>query len=211
MTKERQIEISCIGISYIQPILDLYWKLSHTKFSGNSKIRVSSNENGYSASIVSLTAFCIESLLNNLKYHKKAHDRFVLEFFKREYSSYSDLAENLNELFTLRNVIAHNHIWKMEYDFDDNYTEVNIEKELQNGYGNQAFHNTIDSNNKVTKKLRLRIIPTRVGLKEAKQSILILKQFSDFLDEQKLRYISNPHFKYIKKMRSFEEIINIIS
>lgn len=210
MTNGRQTEISCIGVSYIQPILDLYWKLSHKKFSGNSKIRVSSTENGYSASIVSLTAFCIESLLNNLKYRKNANDRFVLEFFRREYASYSDLAENLNELFTLRNLVAHNHIWKIGYDFDDNYNEINIVKQLQNGYGNQAFHNTIDSTNKVTNKLRLRIIPTRVGLKEAKQSLLILKQFSDFLDEQNLRYISNLHFKYYKKLRNFEEIIGLL-
>ncbi len=210
MEKKEQIEISCIGVSYIQPILDLYWKLSNEKFSGNSKIRVSSNENGYSVSIVALTVFCIESLLNNLKYHKKCSDWNVLTFFRREYPQYVDLAENLNELFTLRNVVAHNYIWKIKYEFDDNYNEINIRKQLQDGYGNLAFNNVIDEVNKVTQKLRLRIIPTRIGIKEAKQALLILKEFSDFLDKEEFYYISNPHFKYIRKIRSFEEIINII-
>lgn len=210
MKRKKQIEISCIGNSYIQPILDLYWKLSHEKFSGKSLIRVSSTENGYSVSIVALTTFCIESLLNNLKFHKNCSDRYVLNFFRRVYPSYVDLAENLNELFTLRNVIAHNHIWKINYNFDNNYNEVNIKKELQNGYGNQAFNDTIDEINKVTKKLRLRIIPTRIGIKEAKQALLILKEFSDFLDKERFYYISNSHFRYIRKIRSFNEIINII-
>ncbi len=210
MKKKKQVEISCIGISYVQPILDLYWKLSHEKFSGNSRIRVSSVENGYSVSIVSLISFCIESFLNNLKYHKKCSDRIALNFFRREYDQYIDLAEDLNELFTLRNVIAHNYIWEINYNFDNQYNETNIKKELQDGYGNQAFDNTIDGINKVTKKLSFRIIPTRIGSKESKKALLILKRFSDFLDKEKFYYISNHHFKYIRKTISFEEIIKII-
>ena len=113
--KMKHQEISCIGISYIQPILELYWKLSHTTYSRSSRIRVSSDENGYSVSIVSLTAFCIESLLNNLRYHKECSgEKFVLNFFEKYYPKYTDLAENLNELFVLRNIIAHNHIWKIK-------------------------------------------------------------------------------------------------
>ncbi len=206
----RQTEITCIGISYIQPILDLYWKLSHAKLMGNSKIRVSPLENGYSVSIVALTAFCIESFLNNLKYRKKQTDYRALNFFKREYEDYAELCEKLNELFTLRNVIAHNYIWEIHWELDDDFNEQNIEKELMNGYGNRAFRDTIDRDRKVTKLLRLRIIPTRIGQKEAKQALSILSEFSKFLDNQGLPFISNQFFEFTKKTMKFYEIIELI-
>ena len=210
MDDEEQIEISCIGVSYLQPIFDLYKKLSNIKFSGNSKIRVSSIENGYSVSIVVLIVLCIESLLNNIKYHNDASDRISLNFFKRKYRSYNDLIGNLEDLFILRNIIAHNYIWKIKYNFDNEYNEINIRKSLQEEYGDNNFNNKIDFKNKVTNKLRLRIIPTRIGLKETKQALLILKEFSDFLDDKKYNYLSNSPFRYGNKMTTLGEFMEKI-
>lgn len=53
--KKREEIISCIGISYIEPIIVLYNELISHKYQGKSKIQVSSRENGYSVSIILLS------------------------------------------------------------------------------------------------------------------------------------------------------------
>lgn len=208
--EEEKIEISCIGSAYIQPILDLYSKISKEKFDRKSIIRTSFMENGYSVSVVALTAFCIESFTNKLKYHKKRDTDSTLDFLKKEYPQYKELYENLNELITLRNAIAHNHIWKISYRIDELYNEKDIEKTLLDGYGKGAFNEVVDKKEKVTKKLRLRIIPTRIGVPEAKAAISILHQFSNFLDKEGFKLISNWYFEYDGDNKKLKEIVEII-
>ena len=210
MKMTKQIEITCIGSAYIQPILDLYWKLINMQFSGSSKIRVSINENGYSVSIIALTAFCIESYINNLKYFAGSNISNTLRFFSTKFPNERDLIEMLNELFTVRNVIAHNHIWKIKYRLNSLYIETDITKELLNGYGNNNFRNVVDLANKVTRKLRMRIIPTRIGKDDAKKALIVLNEFSNFLDRQKRPLISNWHFKFPEKLMTLHEIVKFI-
>lgn len=208
--RKKHKEISCIGISYIQPILDLYSKLDTMTFSGSSKIRLSSNENGYSVSIVSLIVFCIESLINNLRYHQSSNATHNLDFLLATYPKYKKLFNKINELITVRNAIAHNHIWVIEYETDENHNELNIEKTRLDGYGQGAFHHVVNFEKKETKILKMRIIPTRIGKLEAKQSLLILGEFSDFLDSVGFRYISNSSFKFNSKNLSLKKVISKI-
>ncbi|MFW9876275.1 MAG: hypothetical protein ACFFG0_24525, partial [Candidatus Thorarchaeota archaeon] len=195
---------------YLQPILDLYWTLTNTKFSGNSRIRVSTTENGYSTSIVALTVFCIESLINNLKYFSGSNQTNTLRFFSDEFPAEVDLIEKLNELFTVRNVIAHNHIWRIRYRVNNPYIETDITKELLDGYGNANFRNIVDFNNNVTRRLRIRIIPTRIGENDAKKELIVLNDFSNFLDRQGKPLISNWHFRFPKKLMTLKQIVRLI-
>ena len=203
---KKEVIISCIGTSLLQPIIDLTYTLSKMEFSGDSLIKVSSNENGYSSNIVIGTVLCMESLLNNLKYRNSHSDRSVLNFFKNKYPLDTDLYEDLEELFTLRDAITHNHIWKMSFRYDENYNEIDIQKELLSDYGNQRFFRIVDMVQRETKKLGLRIIPIRVGCKEVKIAFNVLKKFSDFLDNQKLPFISNEPYNFGEEMLSLDEI-----
>jgi len=206
--------ISCIGISYLEPILDLTWKLIKIKSVGKSKVKIASRENSYASLIIVGIVSLIESLSNNLKYRKRAtsrSDRRILNFLRNNYEIESDFLEDLNELFTVRNAIIHNHIWKIDYEYDDNYNEINIEKELLDGYGDTAYRQIVDSEAKVTSKLRLRIIPTRVSKREVKVAFNILKKFSEFLDNQQLPFISNDEYCFPKKQRKFEDVVSIIN
>ncbi|GAI62151.1 unnamed protein product, partial [marine sediment metagenome] len=40
----------------------------------------------------------------------------------------------LNEIYILRDLIVHNHIWKITYEFDDDYNETKIYQKLLEGY-----------------------------------------------------------------------------
>jgi hypothetical protein len=190
--------------------MDLYFKLSKMTFSGNSVVRLSSNENGYAVSIVALVVFCIESLVNKLKYHKKLDVKNNLDFLEENYGTFSPLWKKLNEFMTLRNAIAHNHIWKIEYETDEKWNELNVEKELLDGYGRGAFSSVVDMSSKTTKLLKLRIIPTRIGKAEAQQAIVLLDEFSDFLDKINFSLISHEHFEFEGKVLTLKEISEVI-
>lgn len=75
--------ISCIGLAYIEPILTLCEKLGSHNFQGESKIQVSTRENGYSVSIIVLCVLMLESGINRVKYlEKKSKDRNIIFFQK---------------------------------------------------------------------------------------------------------------------------------
>ena len=71
---QREKEISCIGISFVDPILELALKLRELETTGTIGIRASSLENGYSCSIIALSVLMIESVLNRVRYMEKDKD-----------------------------------------------------------------------------------------------------------------------------------------
>lgn len=120
MPKSRQQIISIIGSQYGQPIADLIGSLiARPKQSSD---RVSSNhfEGGYAAAIILLLAAHVESFVQRNRYFcvKKKPSRKegqgVAPYLKTtlKYRRWN----HIEELFEVRNAIAHNHIWEIEFE-----------------------------------------------------------------------------------------------
>jgi len=214
MFKKREVNISCIGISFIEPILGLYRKLDSFHFSGESKVQVSSRENGYSVSIIILSILLIESVLNRVRYIEKSKQS-NLKFFEKKLDN-SDLLVKLYEIYVLRDLIVHNHIWRISYEFDRDYKEINIYQKLLKGYGDKKpdrkYVNYVDKRKKCTKKLKLNVNPIKVNKIDVIKVFEVMKELFSFLERRNKGYfpLSNFPFKYGNQYLNFYEIINKI-
>jgi len=212
MTK-RQIKISCIGISFIDPIIDLYLKLKRLKFSGYSKTQVSSRENGYSVSIIVLLILLVESSLNRIRYLEK-DKKDNLKFFSSKFSTNQGLINKLYEVYVLRDLIVHNHIWRISYEFDNNYNEIKIYQKLLEDYGDKRgdkkYKDHVNKRKKITKTLKLNINPIKISKEDVNKIFKFVSTFFKFLEEQNREYfpLSNFHFKYRNKYLTFYDFVN---
>ena len=84
-----ETEVTILGTSFLEPILSLWKKLNETNFTGDSDIRKSMNENGYSCSIISLCIFCMESFITRMRYidrdNLSARGITSFTYFKNKY------------------------------------------------------------------------------------------------------------------------------
>lgn len=198
-----ETEVTILGTSFLEPILLLWRKLNESNFSGYSEIRKSMNENGYSCSIISLCVFCIESFITRMRYIDDANlseRKDALKYFRSKFPSEGIFNEDLTELFVLRNLIAHNHLWKINYDFDANYNEINISRNTYEGWGNNDFNNNIILDDCQTKRLKLEIIPTKIGKEDVKKVLITLKEFLDFIVSKDNRYCSEALYSELKNV-----------
>lgn len=208
---KREIKISCIGISFIEPAIYLYLKLRKLKFSGYSKTQVSSRENGYSVSIIILLILFIESSLNRIRYLKK--DKIDnLKFFSSRFMHNPDLVKKLYEIYVLRDLIVHNHIWRISYEFDNNYNEIKIYQKLLEGYGDKRpdkkYIDYVNKRKKITKTLKLNINPIKINKTDVIKVFMFVSELFKFLEAQDKSYLplSNFHFKYRGKYLTFYDI-----
>ena len=198
-----ETEITILGTSFLEPILSLWEKLDETNFTGNSEIRKSMNENGYSCSIISLCVFCIESFITRMRYVDNAdlsERKDALKYFRSKFLDEGIFNEKITELFVLRNLIAHNHLWGINYDFDNNYNEININRNIFDGWGNNDFNNNIVLEDCKTKRLKLEIIPTKIGKEDVKKVLKTLKEFLDFISSKDNRYCSEVLYSELKEI-----------
>ena len=111
--------ISVVAPHLQQPVADIVAKLAARGYRVGDRISANFYENGYSAAAILLIAAMIESMLQR--------DRYFLLQSKPTMRVSGDSAQYLKEtlryrrhshvreLFDLRNALAHNHMWEVEY------------------------------------------------------------------------------------------------
>ena len=217
---KREKIISCIGLGYIKPILDLYKGLISYDYSRNSKIKVSPLENGYSVSIIVLSVLIVESYLNRIKYLEKNKSK-NLKFFENKFGKENPhLYKKLIEIYILRDLIVHNHIWLSSYEYDDNYNEIKIYQKLLNGYGSKRgkkgdwkYNLYVNKKTKKTKCLELNVNPIKINTKDVKIVLKVLKELFELFDNTNPSYsvMKNNSFEFNGDFKNFSEIVDEIT
>jgi hypothetical protein len=177
-----------IGSNYFYPILKLFEELNNFNSLNTCDVQVSVMENGYSASIIGLSVFCLESYLNRTRqimidlnrYNCPNKGEVVLKYFENAFDS-KELTGKLKELFILRDIIAHNHIWDVK--IFTNTKGLRFADEPQHLgeplYGDKKFREIYkQSKNRLTPILKLNLFPTKIGKSDA---ITVLKCMYDIL------------------------------
>ena len=157
MESPTQLYESFIASAYAAPIFELVQKLKGSRGTPN-EVQASVFEYGHSASAIALTVLFLESFLNISKYLTGSHERSVRTYFVNTFPN-SVYRDDVQELFTVRDVIAHNHVWS---GLIDPVAMTWKTLELMPGYGDKAFQSVIHAPQRVTKKLRLNVVPTRL-------------------------------------------------
>lgn len=175
--KTKTQEIITVSAGYVGlVVLDLFSKSfnAYKERDFNEKIfKVGALENTYATSAIVLTVLNIEAYRNRIFYlEKKKISKNVAEdlseIIKEKNQSFpkEKLRDILNEIFTLRDIIVHNHIYEVTVFYNENWEMIKHRQKLQEGYGNNRLKNATNSNIRKTKLLKFNVQSLKIGFEE---------------------------------------------
>lgn len=209
--------ISIIGTSYLHPITSLIETLKPLEPKGINDLQASSYENGYAVSIIVLTVFLIESIVARTKKLQSFHisitnSRSPLDFIRTAYPG-SGFESKIEELFVVRDVIAHNHVWEAPFTSDSQgKMRVICAPALQAGYGDKKYRNVLDSRTQKTQLLQINVYPTRICYSDVLIALKTAVEFLLFLEKKDRNYIylSNQRVTYQGQRILFVDLIQAL-
>jgi hypothetical protein len=160
--------LSVLFPNLLQPITDLFRLMGSPE--GPNEVQASKSENGYASAISLLGAVVIESVCNRARYISKDIDRKGAVETLRSLAGH-ELAADIEEIFVLRDVIAHNHLWEAEIADDETRGLALTSARRRQGYGDEKFSRVVDQVSRRTKRLKLDIFPNRIHRGTALQVI----------------------------------------
>ena len=159
-----------------------------------NEVQASRAENGYAASIAVLTALVIESVCNRVRYVLGDASRKGAVQTLRDLQA-GKLADDVEELFVLRDVIAHNHVWEATIADDDMKGLVLISAAMRAGYGDEKFDRTVDLKTRQTRRLHLDVFPNRIHRQTAIVALQKCVEVLRFLEDSDINFLgsTDPH------------------
>ena len=203
--------VSIMGDTYFEPISILLEELkNHHK---NSNGCTNAYVNGFASSVCILSVVCLESYVMRVRYKNQATQdeikKPVSEYLTNLYPDFPNKDE-LEEVFVIRDILAHNHLWEMSFLPVAGQGMKFIESNKKNG-GDKKYINRVDSSSKLTKKLGLNIIPTEIGMLDAKAVIQTIWKILLFLENKNINqcYVSGSWVKHNGQMMKFCDVIRL--
>ena len=187
MDKSKANYISVFGQRLVEPIFTLLHRLSAEPYAGVNEVQTGGRENGYSVSVCLLLVVLLESMLVRARSvtltKRSGNDRHPLDFLKSAYPDCPLLAD-VEEVFVLRDVIAHNHIWHVQFAQDpDNWMKL-VERELDEASGDKKFEKVVDVTVGTTKRLKLKVIPTQIDRYDVATVLKVVLAIIRFIDDR---------------------------
>lgn len=181
--------LTILGPRLIQPMADILEKLLSFPRSEN-KQKLTPDESGYSVLICLLTAVIVESFVMRVRYLNYSEEtesvRSLHKFLDEKYPMF-DLTQELIEIFILRDVIAHNHIWEITSSGDSNIwleTQMKNMHPLTSNRKDKKYNNAVNIKSARTKISKLHVIPTQINITDVSKVLRIARDTLIFLEEQ---------------------------
>ena len=198
MTKsESEQIISVIGTQLFQPIADLVAKLISATYRRPDRVGSTYYETGYSASIILLTVAAIESLTQRDRYFfRKANPSSNISGAPVEYAKTVlryRRHRQLQELFEVRNAIAHNHIWEIDFSVPASGGRQHNASQLVAGTHRLRVIPPIKTRVPRTQRVRLNLQPNRLDRTDVAKALDVCIHY--------LAHLSNGGSKPIPLLR----------
>jgi DNA-binding FadR family transcriptional regulator len=169
-------------------------------------------ENGYAVSIVVLAVFVVESAVNRTRYVRNEHKtESAVDTLKR--LGADDLASDVEELFVIRDVIAHNHVWLAATRWDESAGMALDAAEKLVAYGDQKFSRVVNLTTRLTRRLGLDSFPNRIHRATAVVVLKKMVQTLKFLEalDRRYVYLSQPwHVTRGKRLVAFYDWVDTL-
>lgn len=205
--------ISIIGDSYFEPICSLLEQLDKFDESASNEVQSGFFVNGFSASICLLAVACLESYTMRVRYLKKAtqaeiNSEPVTKFLPKVFLGFP-YTEELLEIFIVRDVVIHNHLWEIGFDWTDN--GMDLVSASSRSTGDMKYKLQVDLNGRTTKKLKLNINPVKIGKNDAMTVLQAMWSILVYLQNQDLQFcsVTAHHYRFYGKMVRFGEIVGM--
>lgn len=211
--------VSVLFANLLQPIVDLFDLMEQKEPKGPNEVQASKAETGYAASIAVLTVLVIESVCNRVRYVRGAPESTAVQTLKKlpapdtlpheeaeDWCARRDgLADDVEELFVLRDVIAHNHLWDaiVAEDAAKGLTLVSAIK--RPGYGDGKFDRTVDLPTRQTRRLHLDVFPNRIHRQTAVVALHKCVEVLRFLEDHDIKLVgaTDPHIVWRSRPMAF--------
>lgn len=163
--------ISVVGTSYFQPIADLVDKLLRAASKRMPESQASHLENGYAAAACILLVALLESFTARVRFKRRSEipgsvsmsDLLMLLFPS------VPTREGIPELFLLRNIVIHNHLWHLGHTDENGPLPTTIARPPDLGFSvNQSYASLVDPVSRRTTHLGLWAVPTWVGMDDVR-------------------------------------------
>ena len=190
-TTDQHDYVSAVFMHLLQPIADLCDRMLQLSSGEPNEVQTSPLENGYAISVIALAAFLLEGACGRARYISASHPkRSTPSSTLRDFGA-KTLAEKIEEIFVVRDAIAHAHLWKAKILWTQNDLRFAEPPARVPGYGDTKFDKVVDLNSRTTRQLKLDVFPNRIHRRTA---IIVLKESSNALQflESKGR-----HFVYL--------------
>lgn len=209
--------VTVVGSAYFQPIADLVQNLLRKPPGGPFPTGTGAHENGYSASLVVLLVAVLESYTSRLRFVRNseltAGGRSTPDLLA-EYFPDLPMKEELAEVFLLRNIVAHNHIWHLDVSDCEGAGSPTLSTPQELGFQtNKHYDAVVDVVARKTRKLGLPASPTAVGRRDVLRVFEVVWSTLTFMNRKDFGHtpLSDQTIGYGGKFRQFEELIGELS
>ncbi len=213
MTMPIEQTVSILGSGYFQPITDLIERSLKWPATKRSSVGALYYDNIYATSIILLMVASLESYATRLRYFKgvtaASQNVTVANYIKHVFHDFR-LVKAVTEVFVLRDVIFHNHLWEIDFS----WRPVKLQKaSLVKHREDRKFAAVVNSNTRRTRNLRLHIVPTRVDRRDALKVIDTVWKTLIFLEkkDRKYCYVSDHNVPFRGRMKPFLEVRNALA
>lgn len=184
------------AFSLLQPLAVLIWELEqvgpHTPYF-DSPLRL---ERALASGIIPVAACLLESVLRWFE-HKCGRDGAAIhpvEILRRHYEA-PILVDELEELFAVRNAVAHGHVWSSVLRYDkDNLKRKSTYSPFRKlaGYGGKSFDRVVNMNTHTTRRLGLPVIPTQINRLHAWRYLKVCLKIIDYVETSHGAFVGMP-------------------
>jgi len=188
-TTEEHDYVSAVFIHLLQPIANLCDCMLQLGCGEPNEVQTSPMENGYAISIIALAAFLLEGACGRARFVSGSDQKRCSAADTLRHFGGNDLADKVEEIFVVRDAIAHAHLWKAKILWTENDLRFAEPPVRLPSYGDKKFHRIVDLNSRTTRQLELDIFPTRIHRSTA---VIALKECAEalqFLESKDRRFV----------------------
>lgn len=209
--------ITVVGNAYLQPIADLLDRLLKRPTSGAGPAGASEHENGYSAALVVLLVAVLESYTARLRFVRSteviAGNLSTPELLAKYFPSLPSRDE-LVEVFLVRNVLSHNHIWHLDVSDFARAGAPTLATPKELGFQtNKHYEQVVDVPARKTRKLGLNVSPTSVDRSDVRKVFDMVWRTLKFMNAQDFRHtpLGGSMVSFRGKRQQFEDLLKEIT
>jgi hypothetical protein len=200
--------VSILGAGYFQPVADLVSQMLKHSMAKRNAVRAAYYDNIYSASVILLLVAALESYATRLRYFKGPPPPevrlTVAKYIEHVFSDFP-FSKALTEVFVLRDVLFHNHLWVLESSWRP--TKLHSAT-LVPHREDKKYLAVVNQRSRRTKNLRLHIVPTRVDRRDALKVIDTVMEVLLFIEgkNRNFCYVSHQNVVFKKRNRPFSDV-----
>lgn len=207
--------ITIVGSSYFQPIADLVERMLARPATVDNSVQAGHFENGYAAATVVLLVATLESFVSRVRFcrnneveqGKDVPDQLLIFF--PDLPTHKELAE----VFLLRNIVVHNHVWHLDVSAweSNGVTTIANPKDLK-FQTKKTYDTLVDLVRRKTALLGLSASPTSVDRYDVGAVLRVVWATLEFMYAKNFSHtpLAGQAVRFAGKLIQFRELLEVL-